>query len=178
MNDQSQNREITVKTGDRLSATISPPTPIIIVLDKLRSAFNVGNIFRLAETTNIRKVITCHYTATPPHPKLSKTARGCEQTVPCQHFAQTVDAIIALKKEGYYIYGVETVEGATTIWDAKFKFPAAFIVGNEALGIAEEVLKLCDEFIELPCYGKKKSLNVGNCASVVLYEAIHQHQQK
>ena len=148
--------------------------PTVAVLDNLRSAFNVGNIFRLAETTRIESVMLCGYTATPPHPKLAKTARGCDNCVPFQHVDDTVECLNELRSKGYKIYGVETVAGAQSVWDVSFRFPAAFVFGNEALGISPAALALCDAFIKLPCFGTKNSINVGNCAAVVLYAAVQQ----
>jgi tRNA G18 (ribose-2'-O)-methylase SpoU len=160
--------------GDRPAPRQAQRFPIAVVLDRLRSAFNVGNIFRLAETTRIARVIPCGYTATPPHPKLAKTARGCDELVPFTHHETAAEAIDALHAEGYTVYGVETVSAAVSVEQARFRFPAAFVMGNEALGISEEALKRCDGFVSLPCYGTKNSLNVGNCCAVVLYAAVAQ----
>lgn len=171
-------KEIQVVTGDRLNTQREERLPVVIVLDRLRSAFNVGNLFRLAETTHIQEVICCGYTATPPHPKLEKTARGCDQLVPFRHFETGADAVRELKNEGYSVYAVETVEGAFTSWEAEIEFPAAFVLGNEALGISADALDLCDGFIALPCFGTKNSLNVGNCGAVVLYEVVRRLQNK
>ncbi len=167
---------IHVATGDRdaRNAKRLEPHPIVIVLDCLRSAYNVGNIFRLAEVCRIRKLITCGYTATPPHPKLKKTARGCDELVPWEHFETSLIAVKALKEQGCTVIGVETVPDAPELWDARINFPAAFVFGNEALGIAPDTLELCDAFIRLPVFGRKNSMNVSNCAAVVLYHALAQ----
>ncbi len=151
--------------------------PITIVLDRLRSAFNVGNIFRIAEMCAAEQVITCGYTATPPHPKLSKTAVGTEEIIPSSHYETSLEAIQSLRKEGFQIIGIETVEGAPDIWDVELDFPVAFIFGNEALGIQHETLEACDVIAQLPSFGWKNSLNVANCAAVVVYQAIQHLQQ-
>ena len=157
-------------------ATTAPPQrhPICVVLDHLRSAYNVGNIFRLAEVAALARVVTIGYTATPPHPKLVKTARGCDQLVPCTHYADTAGALAALRAEGWTIVGVETVPAAPAVWAATFRFPAAFVFGNEALGLSPETLAKCDQVVQLPVFGQKNSLNVGNCAAVVVYQALAQ----
>lgn len=163
-----------VITGDKSDNIYSPKHSIAFILDRLRSAHNVGNIFRIAELVQINEVITCGYTATPPHHKLEKTARGCEQLVPFRHFETSADAILTLKDEGYTIVAVETVESAPLFWQYDIPQKTAFVLGNEALGVSEEALKLCDDFIRLPVFGFKNSLNVGNCASVIAYEAVRQ----
>lgn len=154
----------------------SPVThPIVVVLDKLRSAYNVGNIFRLADTCGVERVVTCGYTATPPHKKLEKTALGSEKFVPVTHHESSLDAVRSLKDEGYYIIGIETVEGSPDLWDIGLQFPVAFVLGNEALGVEKETLAECDAIARLPVYGIKNSLNVANCAAVVLYSAIREY---
>ncbi|MFA5205180.1 MAG: RNA methyltransferase [Lentisphaeria bacterium] len=164
-------------TGDRAAAPETPRLPLVLVLDRLRSAHNVGNLFRLAEAVRASGVWTCGYTATPPHPKLEKTARGCDRLVPCRHFADTPAALRELRSQGWRLYAVDTVREARWSWDTVFHFPAALVLGNEALGISPEALELCDEAIALPCLGQKNSVNVGNCAAVPLYEALRQWLQ-
>jgi len=146
--------------------------PIVVVLDRLRSAYNVGNIFRLAEICSIEKIIACGYTPTPPHAKVRKTARGCDKLVQSEHLETSLQAVLTLKKSGYQVVGIETIEGAPDIWDVELRFPVAFVFGNEALGIARETLGHCDLLAKLPVFGTKNSLNVSNCAAVVLYTAI------
>lgn len=162
--------EISLRLGDSEKARQEMTLPVIIVLDNLRSAYNVGNIFRAAEATRAAGIVTCGYTATPPHVKLQKTARGCDELVLCEHFDSTAEAILSLRKRGMKIYAVETVEESQLYWDAQIEFPCAFVLGNEALGISQEALALCDGFISLPALGRKNSINVGNCAAVILFE--------
>jgi tRNA G18 (ribose-2'-O)-methylase SpoU len=165
---------LTMITGDGRKQALPSPVPVIAVLDRLRSAFNTGNVFRLAETTAISGIAACGYTPTPPHAKLEKTARGCDTRVPCEHFESSVAAIHELKRRGHRIYAIETVASAKPLWEVEFQFPAAVVFGNEALGIDPAALELCDEFIRLPCFGEKNSLNVGNCAGIVFYEILRQ----
>ena len=165
---------VSIVTGDKKQPPDHPRHPIVFVLDRLRSAFNVGNIFRLAEICHIQEVVTCGYTATPPHDKLEKTARGCDKLVPYRHFPDTVQAVHRLKQEGFTVMAVETVADAPTLWDASYTFPLALVLGNEALGVQQDVLDLCDGFIKLPVYGTKNSLNVGNAASAVVYQALRE----
>jgi tRNA G18 (ribose-2'-O)-methylase SpoU len=169
------NNRPRVMTGDQsIDFEFVCQHDLIFVLDRLRSAHNVGNIFRIAELTAIREIVTCGYTATPPHPKLEKTAMGCDLVVPFRHFVTGVEAVRTLQSEGYLVLAVETVESASLIWECQIQPKTAFVFGNEALGISEEALQACDGYVRLPVFGYKNSLNVGNCASVIAYEAVRQ----
>ena len=169
--------EINVIKGDR-DHSRHPKIPISILLDRLRSAHNVGNILRLADAVNAEKVICGGYTACPPHPKLEKSAMGADKIVSTEHVDNSLDAIREYKKNGYTVIGVETVENAESIFDIQLNWPTLLVFGNEALGIQEENLKECDSFISLPSFGLKNSVNVSNCAAVVLYKASEQFRKK
>lgn len=157
--------------ADRSSPADERTMPVTLVLDRLRSAFNVGNIFRIAEALRVRELIACGYTARPPHQKLAKTARGCDEAVPCRHADTAAEAVCELRNAGVAVFAVETVENAVPVWDLEVRFPVAFVLGNEALGVAEEALEQCDGAVVLPRFGRKNSINVANCAAVVLYRA-------
>ncbi|MCP4180663.1 MAG: RNA methyltransferase [bacterium] len=151
---------------------------ITIILDRLRSAYNTGNIFRIAEAVNAHEIITCGYTPTPPHPKLAKTAMNADNLVSCRHFDTSLEAVKALKMEGYkMILAVETTEDAICAWEKDYEYPLAIVLGNEALGVDINTLNECDGAVNLPMFGNKKSINVGNCAAAVLY-AIIAHSDK
>lgn len=146
---------------------------ISIVLDRLRSAHNTGNIFRLAEAVGAKEIIACSYTPSPPHQRLSRTAMGTDKLVPCRHFDSAKNAILALRAEGTrQILAVENVPGSADAWDFRYEFPLALVLGNEALGVAEDALSLCDGTVSLPMFGQKSSINVGNCAAVALYAVV------
>ena len=146
---------------------------ITVVLDRLRSAHNTGNIFRLAEALGAREVICCGYTPCPPHPKLAKTAMGADAMVPSRSFPTALDAINALRAEtpGIEILAVEPLPESVDAWAYPWRVPVALIFGNEALGISPEALEAADATVGLPMFGTKASINVGNCAAVVLYAA-------
>lgn len=163
-----------LETGDLTRPREDRVLPVVVVLDHLRSAFNVGNIFRLADAVRLRQVITCGYTASPPHPKLAKTARGTDACVPCRYCASAHDAVADLHRQGCTVYAIDTAPDARAPWDVPLQFPAAFVFGNEALGIEAAVLERCDVVLALPRRGFKNSINVGNCAAVVLFEALRQ----
>ena len=149
-----------------------PRPEIHIVLDRLRSAHNVGNIFRLADAVGAKEVVCCGYTAAPPHPKLVKTAMGADRTVPFRSFPSAAEAVAELKREGCAAVAVETLESAKDAWVFEYPEKLALVFGNEALGIAPEALELCDAAVSLPMFGSKVSINVGNCAAVVLYMIV------
>ena len=164
--------EYVLRTGDGIRESAKARLPVMLVLDNLRSAYNVGNLFRVAEATCASGICACGYTAFPPHIKLEKTARGCDALVPCWHYETAAAAILELRKNGYSIYGVETVENAPMYWEAAYNFPAAFVLGNEALGISADALALCDAYVSLPAFGVKNSINVGNCGAVILFDCV------
>jgi len=170
--------KIEVVLGDRSSPKQDDLMPVAVVLDRLRSAYNTGNIFRLAEATRVSRIFACGYTPAPPHEKLRKTARGCDELVECETYESAFEAILYLKSCGFTIYGVDTVVGAVDYRETEFQFPAAFVMGNEALGISKEALEQCDAFVSLPAFGCKNSINVGNCCAVVLFEALHQWKNR
>ena len=169
---------VAIVQGDRQAPADQATMPVTLVLDRLRSAHNTGNIFRLADAVRAERIICCGYTPAPPHPKLEKTAMGADKLIPCETCATAAEALTQLKRLGYTIYGVETAAQARLYGQARFRFPAALVLGNEALGISQEAMECCDEFVCLPAAGFKNSINVGNCAAVVLFEARRQFTDK
>ena len=145
-----------------------------IILDNLRSAHNVGNVFRIAEAVACAEIICCGYTPAPPHPKLVKTAMGSDSMVPCRIFSTAAEAVRALHEEGVKVYAVETVDNAVDAWDFPYPERVAILLGNEALGISADALAETDGAVSLPMLGEKASINVGNCAAVVVYSILKQ----
>ncbi|MDP8219772.1 MAG: TrmH family RNA methyltransferase [Candidatus Stygibacter frigidus] len=142
--------------------------PLIIVLDNLRSAFNVGAIIRTAECFGIEELYFCGYT--PDNDKVAQTAMGTRELIKASHFDDTPGAIEHLRKANCRIYALETVENATSIYEAELILPAALIVGNEALGISTELLETVDAILEIPLAGWKNSLNVGSATAIAISE--------
>ena len=146
-------------------------TPVIIILDNVRSLHNVGSVFRTADAFLIEAIYLCGITATPPHAEIHKTALGAENTVEWHYFENTIDAVIQLKKKSYHIFAVEQAENSITL--EKFRIEnhrCAIIFGNEVKGIEQAVMDLCDACIEIPQYGTKHSLNVSVAAGIVIWE--------
>ena len=149
--------------------------PYVIILDNVRSALNVGSVFRTSDAFNTSKIILCGITSTPPHKEISKTALGATDSVDWEYFEKTEAAITHLKNEGYLIYAVEQVAGSTMLnqFDAKQnKF--AIVFGHEMDGVQQSVIDLCDGSIEIPQSGTKHSINISVCAGVVCWEIYRQ----
>ncbi|MFC1529404.1 RNA methyltransferase [Gemmatimonadota bacterium] len=149
-----------------------PKSPLYIILDNLRSAFNVGSIFRLCDTMRVSGLYLCGYTAHPPHRKLEKTSLGTIEYVPWKHFDQTLDAVEDLTNRGIPVWAVETTSHARGYDRIDYPIPVGLVFGNEALGVSREVLDLCDGFVEIPTYGYKNSLNVATAVAVVGYRVL------
>jgi len=149
--------------------------PIIIILDNLRSAFNVGGIFRTSECLNIEEVWLCGYTPTPNKQNVKNTAMGTEERVSWKFFAETKVAILEARRDGYKVYSIETVPNAISLYNEKFSGKVCFVFGNEALGISMENILLSDLCLQLPLSGWKNSLNVASCCAVVCFEVYRQY---
>jgi tRNA G18 (ribose-2'-O)-methylase SpoU len=148
--------------------------PIYLVLTDLRSAFNIGSIFRSAECFGVNELILVGYTAGKENQKVIKTSMNCVEYVASRHFADFAAAAKYLHSQDITIYALETVEGAGSISTEKLKFPAAFVLGNEALGLSKENLQLSDNVLQISLSGWKNSLNVGVTAAICCYEANRQ----
>lgn len=153
-----------------------PKHPLYLVLDNLRSAFNVGSIFRAADAARIAAVYTCGYTAHPPHAKLDKTALGTLEYIETRHFATTIEAVEDLRKREIPVWALETTSQSRCYTETEYPKPLALIVGNEALGIDHAVLGRCDELVEIPMYGYKNSLNVAAASAVLAFDVLRQWQ--
>jgi len=152
--------------------------PIALVLDNVRSANNVGSIFRSAETAGAAEVITCGITAHPPHPKLLKTAMQSVEVVPTRHFDDSLKALETLKSEGYTIVAMETTSLSKKYTDVKFTGKVALVLGHEITGVDTRIMEMADMVVEIPTYGVKNSLNVASAASIVLFEVLRQWHEK
>lgn len=151
-----------------------PKHPIYLILDNLRSAFNVGSIFRTADTSRLAQVITCGYTAHPPHAKLDKTALGTLEYVPTRHFDSTTEAVSHLRQAGTPVFALETTTASSVYTECPYPQPLGLVLGNEALGVSREVLDQCDQILEIPLFGFKNSMNVAAAAAVVTFEILRQ----
>ena len=147
-------------------------TPIIVVLDNVRSLNNIGSVFRSCDAFRIEGIYLCGVSGTPPHKEIHKTALGATETVDWKYFEETSDAIDMLKKASYKIYAVEQADKSIGLNDFN---PSAnekisLIFGNEVNGVDETIMKVADGCLEIPQYGTKHSLNIAVTAGIVLWE--------
>jgi len=149
---------------------------LIVVLDNVRSLYNIGSVFRTCDAFRIDSIYLCGISATPPHQEIHKTALGAEDTVNWKYFKDTIDAIEDLKSKGYYIYSIEQVEGSIMLenlqLDKDYKY--AIVLGNEVKGVQQQVVDISDSCIEIPQYGTKHSLNVSTTAGIVIWDFFKQ----
>ncbi len=149
-------------------------TPVIAILENVRSAHNVGSLFRTADAFLLEAVYIIGYTAVPPHKEIKKTALGAEDTVSWKYFKTTAEAISELEQNGFAVYAVEQVTGSISLEATEFDVEEkiAVVFGNEVTGVEESTLPLCRGCIEIPQLGMKHSLNISVAAGVVLWEII------
>ena len=152
----------------------SEKQPIVVVLDHVRSLYNVGSIFRTCDAFRMNGVCLCGITAQPPNPEIHKTALGAEDSVSWRYFKKTEDAVNWLKEDGYTILAIEQCEGSTMLYnfhrDSNKKY--AIILGNEVKGVQQQVVDMCDGCLEIPQYGTKHSMNVSVTAGIVLWHLL------
>ena len=155
-----------------------PRHPIHVVLDNLRSAFNVGSIVRSADCARVQKVIFCGITAHPPNLKVIKTAMGAMDYVDWEYCPTTVQAVDKLKKEKVKVVGLEVTDASKPFDQLYYPSPIGLVVGNEALGISREVLEMTDEIVQIPMWGFKNSVNVAVAFGVVVFEVVRQYRER
>lgn len=141
-----------------------------LLLDNIRSLFNVGAIFRTADATGIDKIYLGGITGKPISEKVKKVALGAEKTIPWEHHWQSWCIIEKLKKQGFQIVALEQSKRSILYTKFKPKFPLLLIVGNEIMGVSKNLLKKADKIIQLPMHGQKESLNVAVAAGIAIYE--------
>ena len=151
-----------------------PRQPIYIILEDVLDTYNVGAIFRLAEAVAAQKVILCGQTATPPDIKIHRAAIGTQNWVPWEYAPRADEAIKKLRQEvgKVSVYVIEQGPGSSPYHRVEYRFPAAFVVGNETEGVSSSVLKLADQIVEIPMWGVNKSLNVMVSLAIVLWQAM------
>lgn len=152
----------------------SEKTPVVVVMDNIRSMHNVGSVFRTADAFLLRGIYLCGYTPQPPHRDIHKTALGATETVDWTYFATTAEAVRSLKEDGYSVFAIEQTIGSVPLqeFSARHSGPLAVVFGNEVTGVGEEALALCDGSVEIPQWGMKHSLNISIAAGIVLWELV------
>ncbi len=162
---------------DRLSVNdfkLVEKTPIIIVLDNIRSLNNIGSVFRTSDAFLIEKIYLCGITAKPPHKDIHKTALGSTDTVDWEYVENTMDLVEVLKAKKVRVCAIEQTENATMLNDFKPEADTtyALIFGNEVKGVAQNVVSACDTVIEIPQFGTKHSLNISVSCGVVIWDVF------
>ncbi|MBV5281783.1 MAG: RNA methyltransferase [Paludibacter sp.] len=149
-------------------------TPLIVVLDNVRSLHNVGSVFRTADAFLVEAVYLCGITCTPPHAEIHKTALGAENTVTWKHYQDTHQAVADLKAQGYTVFAIEQAAGSTLLPDLQLDKSKkyAVILGNEVKGVQQTVVDACDGCIEIPQFGTKHSLNVSVTGGIIIWEFL------
>jgi 23S rRNA (guanosine2251-2'-O)-methyltransferase len=170
---RSLDAEITPEEYSRL-----PKNPLYIILDNLRSAFNVGAIFRLCDAMRVSGLYLCGYTAYPPHTKLAKTSLGTIEYVPWKKFDSAKDAVIFLRDRGVPVWAAETTSKSKPYDTVKYPPELGVVFGNEALGVSREVLDMCGELVEIPLFGFKNSINVATSCAVIGCKILEEMRKK
>ena len=149
-------------------------TPLVVVLDDVRSMYNVGSVFRTGDAFRIEALYLCGISATPPATEIHRTALGAEDSVEWQHFGSALEAVKRLKENGYVVLAVEQCEGSTKLHefipeqDKKY----AVVLGNEVKGVHQDVIDACDGCLEIVQLGTKHSMNVSVTAGIIMYRFV------
>ena len=162
-------QELGRKTVEEFKA--ADKTPLVLVLDNVRSMHNVGSVFRTADAFLLRGIVLCGYTPVPPHRDIQKTALGATETVEWQYFPTTVEAVQKLKEQGYAVIAIE--QAAQSVMLDAFRpgnQPLALVFGNEVSGVDGAVMALADGCIEIPQQGMKHSLNISVSTGIVVWD--------
>lgn len=160
----------------------SEKMPLVVVLDDVRSMYNVGSVFRTADAFRVESIYLCGITACPPHQEIHKTALGAEDTVEWHHSQTALEAVHRLKTAGYTVFSIEQCEGSAKLQDLQHVvegiksrdvsniLKVAIVLGNEVKGVSQDVVNASDYCLEIPQFGTKHSLNVSTAAGMVIWE--------
>jgi len=151
--------------------------PVAVVLDNVRSLYNVGAFFRTMDAAACEKLILCGITGYPPKRAITKTALGAEETVPWRHNADAVEAVAELHRSGYEVAAIETSVRAVDLFDWVPAFPVCLVFGHEVDGVRPELLEGCDTHVRIPMLGRKHSLNVATAGGVVIFELLRKYRR-
>jgi tRNA G18 (ribose-2'-O)-methylase SpoU len=151
--------------------------PVTILLDNVRSLYNVGAFFRTADAAGIESLNLCGITGKPPLKAIRKTALGAEETVPWRHSWEAGALVLEYRVRGYEIAAIETSVHSVDLFDWKPQFPVCMIFGHEVDGIQPDLLAMCDTHVRIPMLGSKHSLNVATAGGVVIYELLRKYRR-
>ena len=150
----------------------SDKTPVVVILDNIRSCNNIGSVFRTSDALLIEKIYLCGITATPPNNEIRKTALDAEKSVDWEYFENSEDVVVKLQKDAYNVYAIEQVENSISLPDfqPEKNEKLALVFGNEVKGVNQSVVNICDGSIEIPQFGTKHSFNISVSAGIVLWD--------
>ncbi|MCS7035394.1 MAG: RNA methyltransferase [Saprospiraceae bacterium] len=159
-----------LKTSEKL--------PLVLVLDDIRSALNVGSVFRTADAFAVERLVLCGITACPPHREIHKTALGSVETVAWSYSPKAAQALQQLRSEGYRVLAIEQVKTSLALqaFVPELGVRYAFVLGNEISGVSQGALEHCDGALEIPQFGAKHSLNVAVAAGIAVWEFVRKHR--
>lgn len=154
----------------------SEKMPLVVVLDNVRSLYNVGSVFRTCDAFRVERLCLCGITAQPPHIEIHKTALGAEDSVDWSYFKETMDCVKWLKEEGYTVLSIEQCEGSTMLQNFRVDNTKryAVVMGNEVKGVQQEVINQSDGCLEIPQFGTKHSMNVSVTTGMIIWEVAKQ----
>lgn len=170
--------DILINTQDKAFDRELHRWPLQVICDNLRSAFNVGSIFRTADCLGLEKIYLCGYTASPEHDKTRKAALGAEAFMDWEWQAHSLNLVQDLKAKGYPVIALETVADAPTIYEKKWQQPSVLLMGNERHGLPSKLLTEVDEVCRIPVYGYKNSLNIATAFAITAAEIVRQWTNK
>jgi 23S rRNA (guanosine2251-2'-O)-methyltransferase len=150
--------------------------PVAVLLDNVRSMYNVGAFFRTADAAALEKLYLCGITGYPPKHAISKTALGADETVPWEHAWEPLPVVERLRARGYEMAAIETSVHAVDLFDWQPRWPVCLVFGHEVEGVRAEISGLCDTHVRIPMLGAKHSLNVATAGGVVIYELLRKYR--
>ena len=165
----SESQFLQIKNDNTNNINVTK-TELVIILENLRSAFNVGSFFRMADCFGVKKIIITGLTPGIENRSVLKTSKGCEKFITVEKVEDFVSVIEEFKECGYIINGCETATNSNNLYNFSFPNKSVLIFGNEEIGITQKVLDICDNIVEIPLMGKKNSLNVATAASAIISE--------
>lgn len=165
-----ENKELVRKTVEDFK--IAQKTPILIILDDIRSLHNIGSVFRTSDAFLIEKIFLCGISATPPNKEIHKTALGATETVSWEYHENVITVIEKLKKEQIAVFAIEQVDNAILLqnFNPEIGKKYALVFGNEVFGVSQKAIEICDGTIEIPQLGTKHSLNISVSTGIVIWD--------
>lgn len=154
-------------------------TPLVVVLDNIRSCNNVGSVFRTSDAFLVEKIYLCGITATPPNKEIHKTALDAEKSVDWEYLEKTEDTVVKLQKDGFTVFAIEQVENSILLneYNPAPNEKLAVVLGNEVKGVQQKVVTMCDGSIEIPQFGTKHSFNISVSAGIVLWDLFQKMEK-